>query len=244
MNEKEKYLFDLQGFIVIKDVLTAEQLTKLNKAIDEQADIAPEARKSFMLWEEQAFRDLIDDPKTEPYLTEILGEEYRLDHEYSIIHRKGAPPLGLHGGGVPYDPGQYYTFQDGKMYSGLTVVSYALTDIGPEDGGFCCIPGSHKSNYRTPAEYKHYSEIGPVVHIPQQAGDAILFSEALTHGTFAWQAAHERRSLLYKYSPAMIAWAPFNRSPELLDLLTERQKVIVQAPSSLGYRYFGQSRKK
>ncbi|QHT61232.1 phytanoyl-CoA dioxygenase family protein [Paenibacillus lycopersici] len=244
MDEKEKYLFDLQGFIVIRDVLTTEQLAKLNKAIDEQAGIAPEERRSFMYWEEQAFRDLIDDPNTEPYLTEILGEEYRLDHEYSIIHQKGAPPLGLHGGGVPYDPGQYYTFQDGKMYSGLTVVSYALTDIGPDDGGFCCIPGSHKSNYRTPAEYKHYSEIGPVVHIPQKAGDVLIFSEALTHGTFAWQAAHERRSLLYKYSPAMISWAPFNRSQELLDMLTDRQKAIVQTPSSLGYRYFGKSRKK
>lgn len=229
MNDKEKYLFDLQGYIVIKNVLSPEQISALNRAIDEKR----------VLWEEPAFRDLIDDPIIEPYLTEILQEEYRLDHEYSIIHQTGDSLFGLHGGGVPYDPGQYYLFKNERMYSGLTVVSYALTDIGEHDGGFCCIPGSHKSNYRTPKEYVDYSETGPTVHISQKAGDVLIFTEALTHGTYTWKASHERRSLLFKYAPAMISWAAFHRPQEKLDLLTDKQKSIVQAPASLGYRHYG-----
>jgi hypothetical protein len=238
MNAKEKYLFDLNGYLVVENVLTKEQLDKLNRAVDErQASGKPLG--NILMWEEQEFRNLIDNPILEPYLTEILGREYRLDHEYPIFHKKGAPPLGLHGGGTPYDPGQYYVFRNGNIYSGLTVVSFALTDIGPDDGGFCCIPGSHKSNFPCPPEYRHYEEMGPVIHVPQKAGDVLIFTEALTHGTLPWQAEHERRSLLYKYCPAQISWAEHNRPQELIDMLTERQRIILEPPSSLGYRYFG-----
>lgn len=242
MNEKEKYLFDLQGYLVVKNVLSQEQLDRLNRAIDAQ-QASGEPARNLLMWEEQEFRNLIDDPKLEPYMTEILGNEYRLDHEYPIFHKRGAPRLGLHGGGTPYDPGQYYVFRNGKMYSGLTVVSYALTDMGPDDGGFSCIPGSHKSNFPVPGDYRHYEEMGPVIHVPQQAGDVLIFTEALTHGTLPWQADHERRSLLYKYCPAQISWSEHRRPEELYERLTDRQKVVLQPPSSLGYRYFGGKRR-
>ncbi|WP_308639677.1 phytanoyl-CoA dioxygenase family protein [Paenibacillus silvisoli] len=235
MNTKERYLFDLQGYLVIENVLSPEVLERMNRAVDERAG---QPGDSILQWGED-FRTLIDDTKLNPYLDEILGPSYRLDHEYAIIHRKGAPKLGLHGGGIPYDPGQYYTVRGGRVYSGLTVVSYALTDIGPDDGGFCCIPGSHKSNFPTPKEFLDYSDIGPTVHVPQKAGDVLIFSEALTHGTFPWQAAHERRSMLYKFAPAMISWAEYSREQSLLDQLTDEQKERMLPPASLGYRYFG-----
>ncbi len=237
MNDKEKYLFDVQGYIVVENVLRADQLARLNRAIDEK-QAAGEPLQDFLTWEEPEFRNLIADAKIRPYLLEMLGEEYRLDHEYPIIHRKGAPSLQLHGGGTPYDPGQYYHAKNGKMFSGLTVVSYALTDIGPDDGGFCCIPGSHKANFHVPEEYVHYAEIGPTIHVPQKAGDVLIFTEALTHGTFPWQGDHERRSLLYKYSPAVISWGPYKRRQELLDLLTEEQLRIVTMPSHPVYRKY------
>ena len=87
-------------------------------------------------------------PVTLLYLSELIGEKMRLDHEYAILMRKGAPENRLHGGGTPFDPSQYYHFRNEKMHNGLTVVIYALADAGAGDGGFCCIPGSHKSNFR------------------------------------------------------------------------------------------------
>ena len=35
MTDVEKYLFDLRGYIVIEDVLNADQVTELNRLIDE-----------------------------------------------------------------------------------------------------------------------------------------------------------------------------------------------------------------
>ena len=36
MNEREKFLFDLQGFLVIKNVLTPEEVHKLNISVDKK----------------------------------------------------------------------------------------------------------------------------------------------------------------------------------------------------------------
>ena len=92
--------------------------------------------------------------------------------------------------------------------NGLMVLSYALSDAGADDGGFAVVPGSHKANLPVPKRFISLEETGPwVVRVPVQAGDAILFSEACTHGTWPWRAKHERRSLLYKYAPGHTAWA-------------------------------------
>ena len=111
------------------------------------------------------------------------------------------------GGGTPYDPSQYYPWRNGTMHNGLVVVPFALTAVGPGDGGFAAIPGSHKSNLPCPDDFKTFTKTGPwVVQVPQPAGSIVIFTEALTHGTWPWTAAGERRSLLYKFSPGHMSW--------------------------------------
>lgn len=231
MNAKERYLFDLQGFLLIPGVLSRPTLDVMNAAIDQGPEKELPFRNGILEWGSE-YRALIADPAIQPYLTAILGKHYRLDHEYAIIHKKGAKGLDLHGGNTPYDPGQYYHVRDGRIYSGLTVVSYALTDIGPDDGGFCCIPGSHKANFPVPEEFERHDDMGPTIHVPQRAGDVLIFTEALTHGTFPWQGSHERRSLLLKFSPSMIAWAEHHRSEEFLATLNDEERKILDSPRS------------
>ena len=104
-------------------------------------------------------------------------------------------------------PGPYFPFRENQIAEGFVVVTFNLTDAGPAHGGFCCIPGSHKSHYRLPRQIAESPERCPFVVVPEvPAGSAILFTEALTHGTAAWHGPHERRSLLYKYCVSHIAW--------------------------------------
>ena len=72
-------------------------------------------------------------PRIVPYLHEILGKGFRLDHLPSLIGmRRGAEGHQLHGSSGPgFDPHQYYIFQDGRMHNGLTVVTWQLTDVKP-----------------------------------------------------------------------------------------------------------------
>ena len=103
-----------------------------------------------------AVRALIDHEPILAYLDEFLGTGYRLDHDYADLIRSGKGPIGtkLHGGAVPFDPGQWYTFVEGRPRSGLMVVAYNLRDVNPGDGGFGCVPGSHKANLPFPDAWR------------------------------------------------------------------------------------------
>ena len=137
MTEVERYLFDLQGYLIVEDVLDAEAVAELNRLIDAQemgADVEQAQGRlhtgGFLTWG-QPFVDLLDHERIMPLLKVILGDGFRLDHYYAIYLEAGAERLGLHGGNTPYDPPEYYHFRNGQMYNGLTVVSWNLADTGP-----------------------------------------------------------------------------------------------------------------
>ena len=239
MNAEEKYLFDLKGYVNIEGVLDADDLTELNALIDAQnyADPADDNIHSqrfggFLSWENDAFRKLLNHPCIMPCLAEIVGPKFRLDHVHGILMKEGNPGGTLHGGGTPYDPSQYYVFRNDRMYNGLTVVSWALTNMLPEHGGFCCIPGSHKSNYPCPPQFRPVKDNKAcMAPVHQKAGDAVIFTEALTHGTLPWTATHQRRSILFKYSPGHASWGHERYDDALRDLMTdEDQKLILEPP--------------
>lgn len=160
----------------------------------------------------EPFRRLVGHHSILPYLTELIGPTCRLDHQYAIFMAQGGVFAGghaLHGGGTPFDPTQYYHFRDNRFYNGLTVFSFALTDAPAGEGGFCCIPGSHKSNLQLPEHYRDLeTPASCIVQVPVKAGDVLIFTEALSHGCLRWTAEHERRALLYKYCPGHMQWEP------------------------------------
>ena len=227
MNDEERYLFDLMGFLVVDDVLSSAELQELNTIVDRydiwNTSVPNDDRRrpkglsasasgnkvsgsNLHAWPEPA-RRLINHPKMMPYLLELIGPKFRYDHGYPIFMKKGGEKLQLHGGSTPYLQGYYYHCQNGEIDNGLTVVSYALSDVGPGEGGFAAVPGSHKSNFPCPVQYKEFEKSGPwLIQVPQKAGSAVIFTEALTHGTWPWVGDSERRSLLYKYSPGYMSW--------------------------------------
>lgn len=114
--------------------------------------------------------------------------------------KNGATKGGLHGGGANHS----YKYHDGVMRNGLTTFVFALTPARKGDGGFCCIPGSHKTNFRPniPQEVRQFKRSAHYVVQPEvDAGDLLIFTEATVHGTLPWTSDQERRSFLFKYSP-------------------------------------------
>ena len=237
MNPQERYLFDLQGFLQVPAALTPDEVAALNTLLDEQIAraVSPEMRTQrfggLLSWGEHG-RALVENPGIAPYLTELLGPDYRLDHDYADVIRAGLGPIGatLHGGATPFDPSQYYLFRDGRMYNGLTVVAFNLRDVSPGDGGFGCVPGSHKSNYRYPDEWRDLQNPPPIAQaVPGPAGSAILFTEALTHGTMPWRGQGERRTLFLKYCPRPLAWSRRGYAADEPEL-TDAQRRLLASP--------------
>lgn len=221
--EEERYLFDLRGYLVVEDVLGAAQLEELNDRLDgyDLWGQTPGEDLFFDFWKnderqisagplhawDKPFRDLISHPRMIGYLADFLGPHFRYDHGHAMVMRKGGSPFGLHGGRVPWAPAISYEVIDGQIRSGLLVVQYALGDMGPDDGGFCALPGSHKANFACPAGFEPLTDPGPwIERVALRAGSALIFTEALTHGTLPWAADHERRALFYRYSPGHAAF--------------------------------------
>lgn len=241
VNDRDRYLFDLQGFLVVEAALSPGQIATLNTVLDQVVEHQPNSsdvsaqsclRFDHLLSWGQPYLDLIDLPTVTPYLTALLGSRFRLDHTYVHLIRYGLGPIGaeLHGGGTPFDPCQYYLFRQGQLCNGLVAVAYYLTDVLPGEGGFGCIPGSHKSNLPLPDCWRDLTTPAACVQeIAAPAGTALIFTEALTHGTLLWQGDRDRRTLFYKYSPHPSAWYRHYYQPDDYPL-TEAQRHILKPP--------------
>lgn len=247
MTPEEKFSFDLEGYLVIKNILTPDEVTELNAIADEKFPFPEKPdeksldRREFAVsrWS-KATQNLLDHPKATPYLDELLGPKFRIDHDYCIFMREGGKSGGLHGGPGIHEgsPDHWYTYRDGVMRNGLCVLTYFLAPAGKGDGGFACVPGSHKTNFKNalPNEVRSFERPAHYVVQPEvEAGDALFFTEALIHGTMPWTADHERRALLYKYSPGHSAWGGGYYNADDYDELTEQQRRIM-APPSVGGR--------
>lgn len=257
MNEDEKYLFDLTGYLVLKDVLTPEEVARLNEGIDHHIEqlndvdmlvgdsktLAGTSHRKDMggmlSWEQpwcEPFRELLIHPGVKSHLDGILGEEYRLDHGPGLIAmEEGCEGGTLHGGGVERDNfSEAYFFKNGRIYTGLTVVEYLLTDEGPGDGGVAVVPGSHKANLPCPRSMNRLEQYQEhVVEVHGNAGDAVVFTETLTHGTLPWTGEHQRRVLLYKFSPGFQACddgAHQISYPDYIEDMTKNQRTVMEAP--------------
>ncbi|MBJ37095.1 MAG: mitomycin antibiotics/polyketide fumonisin biosynthesis protein [Gammaproteobacteria bacterium] len=266
MNDEEKYLFDLRGYLVVKNALTPGQVRDLSDRLEAQRAVEEKPHYGSdrtgladdgLAWSSDSliswggtYVDLIDLPTIRPYLTELLGAPYRLDHDYINVfgpERRGK--LYLHGGGQgaggatdlvgPSDGGQcFYRYNNGRFYNGLVAVAFELTDVPDGDGGFACVPGSHKVNFELPTQWKlsdTQADIPDCVdRVAANAGDAIIFTEACAHGTVPWEGSGERRTVFYKYCPHAVAWSPCYYNADQYADLSSLQRAMLTPPSAFG----------
>lgn len=266
MTTEEKFAFDLRGFVVVRGVYDAEQVRKMNAAIDARESEIVERKGRLRLGGEAGdplagdgttgradlggmlswkngdatlFRSVLAHERLVPYYHELVGEGYRMDHLPLMIQQKtGADGFVFHGGRMNPD-GSWcqelaYTCEGGRMYNQLIGVSVALSDTEPGDGGFCILPGSHKSMFPCPQEileYKSHQDL--VVNPKMKAGDVLFFTEAATHGTQAWTARHTRRAVLYRFAPSTYAYGRsyYPTWPDgTEDGMTDAEKAVLQPP--------------
>jgi hypothetical protein len=214
LSEEEQFCFDLQGYLVVPQVLSPAECGSLSQLCDQHwprqpSDGAFRRAEAISLWGDD-FLNLMDHPSVLPYLTALIGPKLRADHDYCIFMQPGAGGQDLHGGPMLYESDHWYHYHDGIMRNGLTVATWVLNDAKDGDGGFVCIPGSHKTNFlgSVPKDVLTQERRPDYVIQPElKAGDVLIFTEALIHGTAPWRGSEERRALLYKYSPPHSSWA-------------------------------------
>ena len=149
-----------------------------------------------------------------------------------MVRSKGCPHFEMHGGHRGGRVNFRYYVHGDQIFTGLTVVSFTLQDIAEEDGGFACIPGSHKCDFRVPPEdHKRLFAIdGPLVrNIAAPKGSAIIFTETLAHGAASWQGDEPRYGVFYKYNDraATYGYRPYRLpTKETLAKLTPEKRIF------------------
>jgi hypothetical protein len=193
----------------------------------------------------EPFERLIDHPSWIDKVRHFVGGEGTFDYHHGPLFidenfasiRGPGEAIGLHSGGHGNTKRTQFLVRNGTFMCGQINVLIALTEIGPGDGATMVIPGSHKANFEHPQFAKQGVSISEgasvdgvegAIEVHMQAGDAILFVDAISHGSAKRVSEGERRILVLRYGPS---WGFFRfgyrPSPELLDRLTPERRQIV-----------------
>ena len=175
--ELEMYLFDLNGYIVVKNALKKSEVNACNKIIDKLKNLkngewqgyvhghnygGKEGLNLQQIYEAgKPFEKLIDHRSWIHHMLEFVGGKGTFDHNHGPLFidenfanvRGPGEAIGIHSGNPEGIQRNHYRYQDGKFHCSQVNILLALTDIGEGDGGTVVIPSSHKSNIQHP-EYK------------------------------------------------------------------------------------------
>lgn len=231
VTDRERYLFDTRGFLVLRGVLSPAQVSMFNAHLDRlspEAIADPDERDRALNWlfdVHDDFASLMDHQAVLPYLCDFVDDKVRIDGAYALVKLPGeGVPLHARPQSPRSGTGWYHVHQ-GQITSGLTGVEWALTDMPTGRGGFRVVPGSHKANFELAFEELEED----AEDVPVSAGDVILFTEALTHGS-RWRGPNSRRVLIYKYCPGSIAWLSDVWDDAARARLTLRQRRMTAPP--------------
>ena len=220
MNEEQRYLFDLYGFLHLKNVLTAVQLEAAAKAADRYIDSASEERlpefkvngkghaHGFAF--DRALEQLAFLPALWPLVLELTNEKPMLASGTLMVDKPGihneAAPLHCARDDYGWESARYEV-RHGRIYCDDFVVFPYLENVHPGDGGLLVVPGSHKCNFERPRNLFSGGRIDGdvpqgILNITPAAGDVIIMPECLTHGVLPWKPAdRQRRMLVLRYRP-------------------------------------------
>ncbi|HIG54031.1 MAG TPA: hypothetical protein EYQ18_08640 [Candidatus Handelsmanbacteria bacterium] len=229
IDEKEFYHWDLCGHLLVKGAMDAEWLAAANEAIEANEDrIVRESRdgdkpsvrlqganrsKMAEVWSLpephcEPLRRMIAHPEVVSRLNWMMGSGYEATKCDAFCSKPGAAGIHLHAGGTTQSELNHYTFRNGRCYCEYVNVAWQLRDVTAADGGFCYIPGSHKTAYAMPAGILSADDdMGMIKHLEMEAGDLLIFlAGAQTHGALPWTGAEDRRCVLLQYRSRNLSW--------------------------------------
>lgn len=235
MNEFERYEFDRNGYLVLPNLLSGEQVSLLSAAVDRleahamshrnlppqmiapwglayhhneergyHVTSADKAGGLTLLIEDffnfdPAFDMLVNEPKTMSYIRAIVQERPTVNNSELRVRYSGNF-TNTHMGG-PLSQKYRYSFNQKGIDCMMVRMIYFVHDVSADEGAFCVVPGTHKSNYPSPYSHMPPDEEPGMIPLPVQAGDAILFTENLRHGGFPNRSEQTRKTLHVGYGP-------------------------------------------
>lgn len=212
LNGSHKYLLDTLGFVRIPECVPIGLVNEAKSEISRVWGKSPPSKFPVLhagriFWKLLTHASVLDAAET------ACGEYFRLDHAFGLSSH--GTPNQLHGGPDCSQQSCFFNWTGQTNFLvGQLSVGVVLSPQTPQTGGFCFVPGSHKSYDRssTGAEVlrnylqsnlNHEAIICPTL----KPGDVVAFSESLAHGSRSWSGPTDGRlNLYYKFAPGWLGW--------------------------------------
>ena len=224
MTDEQRYLYDLQGYLHLKNALSAEELKAAQQAAERYIKTPPEdLPEGFSIdgnlsreeWKrclhgfafDKALERLCLHPSIWPIIKELMNYKPRLTMGTLLVefpNEGTSKPLQLHCARDDFGwESVRYEVRAGRIFCDDLVAFPYLSDVYPGDGGLLVVPGSHKSSFNRPPELFNNGVIESletlpegVVNVTPKAGDFVVMNEALTHGALPWRSKDRMRMML------------------------------------------------
>jgi len=232
MSEEQRLFFNTQGYLVVPDALSIEELATLRLEADAvearwRTDLSlpgvrrPDLEQVLGIMEHgPALFDLLEHPRIFPLVRALLGPDVMmLDHDYFITPPGATIPQGWH---FDFDlPGV-----DHPRSRLMVKVFYVLADIPPDGGATLVLPGSHITPGGTVLPNSEVPEKLPgALPMNLPAGSAYLINDRTYHSAGNNCSSVHRRLLIYTYGHKwMRMWDEYRPSPELAALAVTPQR--------------------
>jgi ectoine hydroxylase-related dioxygenase (phytanoyl-CoA dioxygenase family) len=206
LSDSEIETFEEEGFLLLEDVFTDEELGVLSDGVDDVMDdwayqsegFGGEWREDYLEADERdeteliavhdlqfycpAFAHLVLDPRLVSPVVQLVGPDVELHH--TSLHAK--PPQK----GTPFPMHQDSVFW-GIYGHDFVNCQIAIDDAPPERGPVCYLSGSHADgqvDHEEPEEGGFYLPeddypLEDAVEVPMEAGDVVLYNVHAIHGS-------------------------------------------------------------
>lgn len=245
----QRYVYDTEGFLIIEDVLTPEQIAQGRAVIDEFVERSRAVTANDAVFDLEAdhtaeaphLRRIKSPAKAHPYFDELLRGDAILDIVESLIGpdiRALGSKLDIKSGagGSPVEWHQDFAFHP-HTNDDVLALGIAFDDSTPENGCLMVVPGSH----RGPILDHHQDgvfigavdpttapvDLSRAVPVQMRAGSVSVHHGRTLHGSTSNTSANPRRLLLWDLA-AVDAW-PLFRTVDDLD--TFNRDIVRGAPT-------------
>jgi len=260
VTDRDKYFFDLNGYIILRGACNGQEIKDLNDTLDAipKLDIGEwwggvhchtygtkDGYSYQQIYEAgPAFEKLIDHPSWIEHLKTFIGGQMSFDAKHGplfidenfVNFRDPGEAIGMHSGAHAVTKRNSYRVMNQNFMAMQVNVLMALRDIGPGDGGTMILPGSHKEHFMHPDMAKVVMKQGGAsgdglegaIEVHLKAGDALIFTDTLMHGSAKRMNPGQRRIVVQRYGPSWGMFRhPYRPTRELLKRLTpERRKLV------------------
>ncbi|MHC4879735.1 MAG: phytanoyl-CoA dioxygenase family protein [Planctomycetota bacterium] len=206
---------ELDGYVVIPDLLSAEQLHVIR---DEMArlpttgtDYSEHQRGAGdVQWTDSpTATEVIALPAMIEFLETLFGDDLICTSCAYAVSQPGHPGIAIHTDAQPYGS-KIFGLQSSSPC--LVRVLYYLDDLTPERSPFKVIPRSHLSLHADANPYRRYLSHEDEVMVTCPAGSAVVINQKVFHANYPNYSDSDRRMLAIAYRPA---WAgPIGEIPD------------------------------